>query len=403
MAGDGSARLAARRVLITGAAFADGQSPELRRGVSVLIENRVVRRIGTDGADLSVTDAEVIDGSGCTLVPAMVDSHSHFTLPGGAQWIDRGADPTQTLLAVAEENGELMLRAGIRWGRDVGAPVRGDPDRELVRALNLTIRDRWRHRRDRPYLRAAGSWLTRSGTLPRGLAVEVDDGDALLAAALGQLDDGADLVKLYLDGPDPEVAPFTVAEVRAVVDAVHVRRARVAAHASRLDPARVGAAGGVDSVEHGFELDADIAATMAASGVTLVSTLGVLHSQLTFVRTAEVPRFRDPEAPGRIRVRLEAAEESVRVARAAGVAIAAGSDFGGGSLRANQLAWEAQALVRAGLEPWEALAALTWRGGDLYGDPAAGRLVEGGPAHFALIHGDPLSDPAALWRVWLTA
>ena len=59
-----------------------------------------------------------------------------------------------------------------------------------------------------------------------------------------------------------------------------------------------------------------------------------------------------------------------------------------------------EALVRAGLEPWEALGAATWQGGSVFGDAHAGRVTVGGPAHFTLVHGDPLSDPAALWRVW---
>ena len=87
----------------------------------------------------------------------------------------------------------------------------------------------------------------------------------------------------------------------------------------------------------------------------------------------------------------------------AGVAIATGSDFGGGSLRANQLAWEVTSLVAVGIEPVDALAAATWHGGELIGEPEAGRIREGGPADFFLVHGDPLSDPAALWRVWRTA
>ena len=90
-------------------------------------------------------------------------------------------------------------------------------------------------------------------------------------------------------------------------------------------------------------------------------------------------------------------------ARAAGVAICAGTDFGGGSARANQLAWEVESLVAAGLEPWEALGAATWRGGELLGEQDAGTLREGGPARFFLVHGDPLSDPQALWRVWRTS
>ena len=81
---------------------------------------------------------------------------------------------------------------------------------------------------------------------------------------------------------------------------------------------------------------------------------------------------------------------------------AGGSDFGGGSVRAGHLAWEVEALVDCGLAPWEALAAVTWRGGDLLREAGAGRVTVGGPADFFLVHGDPLRDPGALWRVWFT-
>ena len=69
-------------------------------------------------------------------------------------------------------------------------------------------------------------------------------------------------------------------------------------------------------------------------------------------------------------------------------------------MRAGHLAWEVECLVDAGLEPWEALGAATWRGGDVLGDARAGRIAVGDPAHFTAVHGDPLTEPAALWRVW---
>jgi imidazolonepropionase-like amidohydrolase len=233
--------------------------------------------------------------------------------------------------------------------------------------------------------------------------VEVEDGDGLLAAALGQLDDGADLVKIYLDGPDADTSPFTAGEVRRVVAAAGERGARVAAHSGFLPGARAGAEAGVASLEHGFQLDSDVAGLMAAGGVALVSTLSVLESWRTFSRTTTHPRFTGPENEKGIAERREQAHESVRLAARAGVLIAAGTDFGGGSTRANQLAWEVECLVTAGLEPWQALAAATRNGGTLLGEPDAGVIREGGPADFALVHGDPLSDPAALWRVWLVA
>jgi imidazolonepropionase-like amidohydrolase len=301
---------------------------------------------------------------------------------------------------VAEDNARLQRAAGVRWARDVGSPVKTDPVDGRTRGLALGVRDRWAGHREYPYVRAAGSWVVRAGGLPPGLGVGVSDGDELLRAAMGQLDDGADFVKLYLDGPDRETSPFTVDEVRAVVDAAHRRGAKVTAHSGMLPGARIGAEAGVDSLEHGFQLDADVAATMAANGVALVSTLAVLESWRSFATTTALPRFAEPAGRAQVAARREWAHESVRLAARAGVLIAAGTDFGGGSLRANQLAWEIECLVTAGLEPWQALAAATRNGGILLGEPEAGVIREGGPADFVLVHGDPLSDPAAMWRVW---
>jgi imidazolonepropionase-like amidohydrolase len=378
-------------------ALVDQPAGTLLPEMSILVEDDRIRwiRPSQDEPDPGPR-VEIVDAGGTTAVPGMVDAHAHLTLPGGSHWVDRGFDPADELLSAAEHNARLLRQAGVKWARDVGAPVRDG------RALSLTVRDRWQGRREYPYVRAAGSWVSRSGTLPAELAVEVTDGDELIAAALAQLDAGADLVKLYLDGPDREVAPFTTGEVRRVVDAVHARGATVTAHSGLLPGARVGVEAGVDCLEHGFQLDADVARLMAAGGIALVSTLAVLESWQTFAATTRIPRFTTEEGRGVIAERRERAHESVRLAHAAGVLIAAGTDFGGGSLRANHLAWEVQTLVAAGLPAADALAAATVNGGRLLGEPDAGVLREGGPADFVLVHGDPLTDPAALWRVWRT-
>ncbi|HEY2262698.1 MAG TPA: amidohydrolase family protein [Streptosporangiaceae bacterium] len=382
------------------AALADGRSPNLRRGVSVLAENGRITWIRDSSDEGPVPDqVQIVDAGGTTIIPGLVDGHSHLTLPGGSHWMDRAFDTTETLLEVAEGNADLQMRSGVRWARDVGSPRRSVGG-TAERALALTVRDRWHGRRDRPYVRAAGTWIAAPKTLPAGLPVEAADADDLLARVTGQLDDGADFVKLYLDGPDPETAPWTAAEVGRVAEAVHRRGAKVTAHASRLSGARVAAEAGIDSVEHGFELDADIAAIMARNNVTVVTTLTVMRSWLTFGSTTTIDRFVDARP---IRERLERAMDSVRIAQAAGVTIVGGTDFGGGSARANMLPWEFESLVESGLQPWEALASVTWRGGELLGEPDAGVIREGGPADFSLVHGDPLSDPTALWRVWRVA
>ncbi|HEY5474064.1 MAG TPA: amidohydrolase family protein, partial [Candidatus Limnocylindrales bacterium] len=183
----------------------------------------------------------------------------------------------------------------------------------------------------------------------------------------------------------------------------HSRGVKVTAHSGNLAGAREGVAAGVDSIEHGMELDAELTREMTVKGIALVTTLNIFRSWLSFGSTTTIERFVSPEGRARVHARQARAQESARLAHAAGVAIATGTDFGGGSTRANQLAWEVECLVEVGLEPWEALGAATWRGGELLGEPEAGVVHEGGPADFALVHGDPLSDPTALWRVWRVA
>jgi imidazolonepropionase-like amidohydrolase len=388
------------RHLYRNAAYTDGAGPELHRDWSVLVVDGVVEYLGPDDPSLDTASLTVIDAGGSTIVPSMVDAHSHVTLPGGSHWIDRISDPTDELLEAAEHNGDLMMQSGTRWARDVGSPRRRHPAEGHERGLALGVRDQWAGRRDRPYIRAAGTWITKEASLPPDLAIEAADGDGLAEAVLGQLADGVNLIKLYMDGPDADTAPWEPHELEKALRPAEERDVAVTAHATNLAGARAAVAGGVDCIEHGTQLDADLAAEMASNGIFVVPTLAVMASWDTFATTTSLERFAAPENRKRLAARREQSVESVGIAHKAGVPIAAGTDFGGGSLRANQMPWEVEQLVAAGLEPWEALAAATWRGGELLREPDAGRLYVGGPADFFLVHGDPLSDPSALWRVW---
>lgn len=385
-------------VLYRGAALADGRSAQLQRDVSILVENGLVTWIRPTGGEEDPRGAAVVDAAGATVIPGLVDAHAHITGAGGAHWIDRFNDPPATLAAIGEANAALAWQYGVRWLRDVGSPIRDDPVDGQHRAMALGVRDRLRGRPGFPVIRAAGSWITRSGSLP-GISAEAANADELLNVAMQQLDAGADLVKLYLEAPGGST-PWSIAETRRVVEAVHSRGARVSAHASRIGDIRTGVDAGVDTIEHGNELDVATAQRMAAQGTILVSTLTVLRSWLSFSTTTTEPLFAGPGAASHFANLLAIAEAGVRNARAAGVAIAAGSDAGGGSARANHLPWEFQSLIAAGLEPAEALASVTWRGGEALAEPDAGVIREGGPAHFFLVHGDPLSDSGAIWRIW---
>jgi imidazolonepropionase-like amidohydrolase len=274
---------------------------------------------------------------------------------------------------------------GILTARDVGAPHR----------LNLRIRDTHRGQVDAPTIIAAGTWLARRDKFPP-FAVFVDSGEELREAAIAEMDAGADFVKIAVDtGRTGEEVTFTVEELGPTVAAVHERGKRITAHAQGRGAA-VAVAAGVDSIEHGFGVDAATAAKMAGHA-TLVPTLSVLES---FVGFAATDGGRFAETKDASAALLEQALAAVRTAKKAGVRIATGSDFGGGSVRPGHLAWEVEMLVRAGLEPYEALASATWIGGELLAIQHAGTIHKDGPADVVLVHGDPLSDPAALWRVW---
>jgi imidazolonepropionase-like amidohydrolase len=394
-----------RPVIYYGAAITDARSDKLRLGVDVVVERGVVVSIEDTQAEFSPRGPggeRVIDARGATIVPGLVDSHSHLTMPGGADWVARATDPDDVQLEVAEDNARLLRQSGVRWARDVGAArARQDGDGRGRRALSLVARDRWRGNRDYPYVRAAGTWLSHAGFAPmRDVGVQVSDGDALATAATRQLDEGADFVKVYMDGPDTDTSPFTTDEVAKVVALAHARGAKVTAHTTQLPGARAAVAGGCDSLEHGWTLDADLADQMATTGTVLVSTLAVLESTRTFAATTTIERFTTKAGQTRLTERREHAHTSIRLAHTHGVTLAAGTDFGGGSLRANQLHWEIETLTQLDIPPWQALAAATWHGGDLLGEPDAGRIRTGGPADFFLIHGDPTTDPRALSRVW---
>jgi imidazolonepropionase-like amidohydrolase len=394
-----------RRTLYRGANFATGRSERLETGISVLVaQGRIVWIRPTDAEEDPGPPAglAIVDARGRTIVPGLIDAHSHTVLPGGVDYLRRIGDPPAVLVAVAERNGRLAWRAGIRWLRDVGSPIGVDPVDGRRRALALGVRDRWRGKPYRPHVRAAGTWIATPGGRPAGSGLAIADPARLPRAAMGQLRAGADLVKLYVQAPGGG-SPWTSAEIARVVKVVHAAGARVAAHVRDLDGARAAVGGGVDAIDHGFQIDAALARTMAARGTYLVTTITVPKTWLAFAKTAPGSWFASADGRATSHKLLRDALASARIAHRAGVKIAAGTDFGGGGAHAGVLAGEVQSLVEAGLQPWEALAAATWRGGELLGEPEAGIVREGGPADFILVTGDPLSDPGVLWRIWRAA
>ncbi|MGH2377715.1 MAG: amidohydrolase family protein [Candidatus Limnocylindria bacterium] len=354
-------------VLIRADAFADGRTASPARNVSLLVRDGSVAYLGPRDGEPPTLDPEVVEIAGTTVIPGLVDCHSHFTGPGGLDYLQRLQDPEPVLLARADENARTLVRSGVLAARDVGA----------VNALNIRIRDDFRGRRDAPIIVAAGTWIGRRGRYV-SFAVQVGSAEELLAAAMAQLDLGADLVKIAVDGATRSAATFTADELRPAVEAVHARGKRVAVHAQGFG-SRVAAEAGVDTIDHGYTIEPDTAALMRGR-TALVTTLSV---PVAFNNGTEL-------AYGRA---------SVKTAHDAGVRIATGTDFGGGPPRPGNFALELELLVRAGLEPFEALGAATHVAGEVIGVPGVGTLGVGTAADLVLVEGDILSDIAAAHRV----
>src|SRR5256886_7083197 len=301
------------RTILRDAALADGSSDSLRLGVSVAIADGKIEAIAAND-DIDQKDATVIDAGGAVIVPGMVDCHSHLTMQGGSHWIVRGGDPPDVLREVARNNAKRLVQAGVLWARDVGAPSANG------RPISLDVREELGGKPGNPYIRVAGTWIGKTGY--PDMWVTTDD-DGLTAAALHQLDLGTDFVKIYMDAPGGvKDSPFGVPAMTAMTKAVHARGARVACHCGYLDGARVAAAAGVDSLEHGMELDDDIARTMKRNNVTLTSTLSVFASWETFARTTAIERFTTEDGRRRRPNRKEGAYAAVAAARLPWVCLA---------------------------------------------------------------------------------
>jgi imidazolonepropionase-like amidohydrolase len=229
---------------------------------------------------------------------------------------------------------------------------------------------------------------------PPGLAREADGPDDCRRAVREQVKAGADCIKVTTNGP-LNVVEFTQDELNALVDEAHRLGRRVACHASLLESTKMALRAGVDTIEHGCDLDEDTARLMADQGVTMVPTLLVL--KLTMDRWDEfkaVPMMRS------IPVRARRHVESFQIAMAAGVTMAAGTDIFFGLGKFESLPDELIYMVECGMRPHDALAAATRHGADALGvGDRLGVIARGKVADLVAVDGDPTADITALRRV----
>jgi imidazolonepropionase-like amidohydrolase len=383
-------------ILLRPARVFDGVDPRPHAGWSVLVRGD---RIEAAGPGLAAPPgARVIELPNMTLMPGLIEGHSHLFLHpyNETSWDDQVLrEPLALRTARAVAHARATLMAGFTTVRDLGTEGAGYADVGLRDAIAQGIVPGPRMLVATRALVATGSYGPRTFDPAAAiLGAEEADGPGLIAATRRQIGGGADVVKFYADyrwrPGEPSRPTFTMEEMRAATEAAHAAGRTVAAHAATADGMRNAILAGVDTIEHGYEGTPEIFRLMRRHGTALCPTLAA---------TDAVSRYRgwNGEAPEPEAVRNGRA--SFAAALAAGVTICMGGDVGvyphGDNAR------EMELMARYGMRPADVLIAATSGNARIFHLADRGAIRQGLLADLVAVEGDPTSDISAVRAVRL--
>jgi len=368
----------------------------------VVVAGDTIQDVGPAGKVKEPADARIIDLSSYTVLPGLIDAHTHILLQGDVtekeyeDQILRESVALRTIRATVAAG--IALQNGFTTLRDLETEGAGYADVAVKQAIDRGYIDGPRLVVSTRALGSTGSYplmgFPPELDLPTGVQI-VDGPDQARLAVREQLKYGADWIKVYADrkyyiAPDGEldsIPNFTLEEMKAIVDETHRQRHHVAAHAMTRSGLAVALAAGVDSIEHGIALDDASIRVMVQKGVWYVPTLAVTEfvapgrAATGALVWKEIPRFH---------------RDSFRRAVAAGVQIAFGTDAGGFPWSEKQ-AREFSVMVAGGMSAAQAIGSATTGAArmlDMTGK--AGVIAPGGWADMIAVSGDPLADVKVL-------
>ena len=256
---------------------------ELHEGWGVVVRDDKIEQAGPAAALPTPSDAKIIELPVATLLPGLIDTHSHVLLHPYSEtpWNDQVARETESLrVARATNHLRRTLQSGFTTLRDLGTEGAGWADVGLKQAVEQGIVPGPRLVIATKALVATGSYgpkgYAAEWTVPQG-AVEVDGHDALIREVRNQIGHGADWVKVYADyrwGPKGEAAPtFSLEELKLIVETARSSGRPVSAHAVTPEGMRRAVLAGVETIEHGTAGTPEVFRLMKEHNVALVPTL----------------------------------------------------------------------------------------------------------------------------------